>query len=108
MPTRSNAEAVVSGRPSSPGFRQCRLELFETTLRDVREQLVTVAKMPVGSSRADAGDARGVGKGETGRAFLGDQIKGCLQQRLFQIAMVITAFGATSNSLRQLMLKAFT
>ena len=50
--------------------------------------------MPVGRSRADAGDARGVGKGEAGRAFLGDQIKGCLQQRLFQIAMMIAAFGA--------------
>ena len=50
--------------------------------------------MPVGRSRADAGDARGISKGETGRAFLGDQIKGRLQQRLFQIAMMIAAFGA--------------
>src|SRR5258708_27307325 len=71
-----------------------RLEFFKTALRDRGKQFVAIAKMPVGRRRADAGHARGVGKGETGRAFFSDQPEGRLQQGLFQIAVMIAALGA--------------
>ncbi len=58
------------------------------------KQFVTVAKMPVGRRRADAGHPRRIGKGEAGRALFRDQPERCLQQRLFQIAVVIAALGA--------------
>ena len=58
--------------------------------------------MPVRRRRADAGHARGIGKGEAGRALLGDQPEGSLQQGFLQIAVVIAALGA-ALSLRQLM-----
>src|SRR5260370_40971626 len=50
--------------------------------------------MPVGCCRADAGHARGIGKGESGRAFFRDQPERRLQQRLLQIAVVIAALSA--------------
>src|SRR5271168_2075553 len=50
--------------------------------------------MPVRCRRADACHARSIGEGESGRAFFRNQAKGCLQQRLFQIAVVIAALGA--------------
>src|SRR5260370_16810830 len=50
--------------------------------------------MPVGGWGADAGHARGIGKGEAGRAFFRDQPQRRLQQRLFQIAVVVAALGA--------------
>ena len=39
-------------------------------------------------------DARGIGKGEAGRALFRNQAKRCLHQRLFQIAVVVAALGA--------------
>ena len=77
-----------------PGLRQQRLELLEAALRDPGQQFVAVAEMPVGRGGADAGHARGIGEGEAGRALLGDQVERCLQQRLFQIAVMIAALGA--------------
>src|SRR5690349_16972538 len=50
--------------------------------------------MPVGCGGADAGHPRGIGKGESGRALFGDQSERRLQQRLFQIAVMIAALGA--------------
>src|SRR5260370_10045518 len=50
--------------------------------------------MPGGRCGADAGHARGIGKGEAGRAFFRDQPQRRLQQRLFQIAVVVAALGA--------------
>ena len=50
--------------------------------------------MPVGRGGADAGHPRGVGEGEAGRALFGDQAKRRLQQRLFQIAVVVAALAA--------------
>jgi len=50
--------------------------------------------MPIRRGGADAGHARGIGKGKSGRALLRDQIERRLQQRLFQIAVVIAALGA--------------
>ena len=77
-----------------PGLREQRLELLEAALRDAGQQFVAVAEMPVGRGRADAGHARGIGKGETGRALFRDQVERRLQQRLFQIAVMIAALGA--------------
>src|SRR6266852_3778588 len=50
--------------------------------------------MPVWRRRADAGYARGIGKGKTRRAFFRDQPERRLQQRLFQVAVMIAALGA--------------
>ncbi|OIQ66094.1 hypothetical protein GALL_523430 [mine drainage metagenome] len=50
--------------------------------------------MPVWRRRADASHARGIGKGEARRAFFRNQAEGGLQQRLFQIAVMIAALGA--------------
>ena len=80
--------------PVIPGLRQQRLELLEAALGDAGKQFVAVAKMPVRRGRADAGHARGIGKGEAGRAFFGNQPERRLQQRLFQIAVMIAALGA--------------
>ena len=50
--------------------------------------------MPVRRRWADAGHARGIGKGEAGRALLRDQPERRLQQRLFQVPVVVAALGA--------------
>ena len=65
------------------------LEQLETAPRDIGDQRVAVAKMPVGRRRADPGRARRVGKGEPGWAFLRDQVERGVDQRLAQIAVVI-------------------
>ena len=93
MPTRSNAVHRVRAAVV-PGLRQQRLELLEAALGDRGQQFIAIAEMPVGRGGADAGHPRGVGKGETGRAFFGDQAKRRLQQRLFQIAVVVAALAA--------------
>ena len=58
------------------------------------KQFVAVAEMPVRRRGADARHARGIGKGEAGRPLFRDQIERCLQQRLFQIAVMVAALGA--------------
>ena len=93
MPTRSNGGDRVR-TAVIPGLRQQRLELLETTLGDRGQQFVAVAEMPIGRGGTDAGHARGIGKGEAGRALLRDQPERRLQQRLFQIAVMIAALGA--------------
>src|SRR6202011_3248596 len=77
-----------------PGIGQHHLELLETALRDARKQLVAIAEMPVWRCRADARHARGIGKGEPRRTFFRNQAERRLQQRLFQIAVMIAALGA--------------
>src|SRR5262249_10253187 len=77
-----------------PGAGQRRRELLEAALGDGGQQLVAVAKVPVWRRRADAGHARGVGEGEAGRALLPNQVERRLQQRLFQIAVMVAALGA--------------
>jgi hypothetical protein len=79
-----------------PGGRQQCLELLKTALGDAREEFVPVAEVTVRRRRADAGRARGLGEGEAGRSFLGDQVERCLQQRLFQVAVVVSAFAAAA------------
>src|SRR6185295_18632242 len=66
-------------------------KLLEPTPRNVGQQLVAIAKMPVGRGRTDAGPACGFGKGETSRALLGDQLQRRADQRFLQIAVVIAA-----------------
>ena len=68
--------------------------MLKTALRDAGKQFVAIAKMPVGRRRADAGHARGIGERKSGRAFFRDQPERRLQQRLFQIAVMIAALGA--------------
>ena len=88
-----------------PSPRQRRLELLEAAQRHTRHQLVTVAEMPIGRRRADAGKARGLGEGEARRALLGDQLQRGADQRLAQIAVMIAArlVALASSSLPQLM-----
>ena len=50
--------------------------------------------MSVGRGGADTGRPRGIGEGESRRAFFGDQAERRLQQRLLQIAVMIAALGA--------------
>jgi len=82
------------GTPVVPGFRQRRLELLEAALGDAGEQLVAVAEVTVRRGGADAGHARGIGKGKAGRALLPDQVERGLQQRFAQIAVMIAALAA--------------
>ena len=51
-------------------------------------------KCRYGAAGLTPGHPRGIGKGEAGRAFFRDQPERRLQQRLFQIAVMIAALGA--------------
>ena len=66
-------------------------EQLEAAPRDIGDQRVAVAEMPVGCGRTDPGRARGVGKGKSGRSLFGDQVESRLDQRLAQIAVMIAA-----------------
>src|SRR5205814_10701947 len=61
---------------------------------DRGQQFLAITEMPVRRRRADAGHPRGIGEGETGRTLFGDQAECRLQQRLFQIAVMVAALGA--------------
>ncbi len=74
-----------------PGFGERRLELLEAAQRDVRQEFVAVAEMPVRRRRADAGPTGGLRKSEAGRAFFGNQLQRGAQQRLFQVAVMVAA-----------------
>ena len=79
------------GRPPSQALLERRLELCEAAQRDARHQFIAVAKMPVGRGGADAGMARGLGEGETGRAVLGDKVQRGADQRLAQVSVMVAA-----------------
>src|SRR6202020_2479924 len=81
--------AAIVPRRVQRGF-----EHLEAALCDARQQFVAVAKMPVGCGGTDAGRTRGIREGKTRGPLLRDQAECCLQQRLFQIAVVIAALGA--------------
>ena len=74
-----------------PRRGQRRAEQFETAPRHSGDEFITIAEVPIRRSRTDAGPARSIGEGEAGWALLGDQLKRCTQQGLFQIAVVIAA-----------------
>src|SRR6202008_888013 len=90
-----------------PGLRQRLLELLEAALGDGGQQFVAVAEMAIGGRGTDAGHARRIGKGEARRAFLGDQVESGLEQRLFQIAVVIAALAAAALILAPAHVKGF-
>src|SRR5215203_3893113 len=52
--------------------------------------------MAIGGRWADAGPARGIGEGESGGPFLGDQFEGGANQRLLQVAVMVSARSAAA------------
>src|SRR5262249_45252618 len=74
-----------------PGAAQAFLEQLETAACDIGKQRLAVAKMPIGSGRADPGRAGSIGEGKPRRPLLGDQVERGADQRLAQIAVVIAA-----------------
>ena len=73
------------------GARQRGFELLESAQRDIGQQIVAVAEVAIRRRRADAGPARGIGKGEAGGALLRNQFEGGTHERFAQIAVVIAA-----------------
>src|SRR5262249_6788382 len=59
--------------------------------RAVRDQGLPVAVMPIGRGRADPGGAGGFREGEAGETALGNEVECRPDQRLAQIAVMITA-----------------
>jgi hypothetical protein len=55
------------GHAVLPGRLERRLKLLEATPRDIGEQLLTVAEMPVGRRRANPRRRRRLREGEPGR-----------------------------------------
>ena len=74
-----------------PCLGQCGFELAEPAQGHTGEQLVAIAKMPVGRGRTDAGGACRLGKGEAARPLFGDQVKRGPHQGFFEIAVMIAA-----------------
>jgi hypothetical protein len=64
---------------------------LEAVAGELGKKRIAVAKVPVGCGGADAGEPRGLGEAEAGRAVLLDQIARRLEQDLLQIAVVIGA-----------------
>jgi hypothetical protein len=58
---------------------------------DVSHQFVAVAKVAIGRRRADSGLARGFGECGSGRPLGRDQFQRRADQRLAQVAVVISA-----------------
>ena len=86
-----------------PGLGERRLELLEAAQRDVRQEFVTVAEVPIGRRRADTGPTGGLCKRESGGAFFGNEFQRGAQQRLFQVAVVVATWPDRPPSLDQLM-----
>src|SRR6516164_4556455 len=74
-----------------PGAVEMRSKQLEPAPRDVGDQRVAVTEMAIGGGGADPGPARGIGKGKPCRALFCNQVEGGLDQRLAQIAVVISA-----------------
>src|SRR6516162_7355388 len=66
-------------------------EPLESAQCDISEKFIAITEMAIGRSRAHARPPGGLGKGEACRSFLRDQFQGGAQQRLFQVAVVVTA-----------------
>ena len=84
------------GTAAVPGRRKHGLELIKAAPRHVGQQLVAVAKMPVGRRRADPRPARRFREGKAGRTLLRDQFQRGADQGLLEIAVVIAAGTRTS------------
>ena len=96
------ADALERGegvRPAViPGAFEMRREQLEAAQRDIGDQRLAVAEMPVWRGRANPRRAGGLGESEPGGALARDQIERRLDQRLPQIAVVIAAALARSGS----------
>src|SRR5262249_18399435 len=77
--------------PAVPGTLELGAEQVEALARDVRDQGLPVAVMPIGRGRADPGGAGGFREGEAGETALGNEVECRPDQRLAQIAVMITA-----------------
>ena len=60
--------------PLVPGPRQWTFEELKAATRDVDQELVAIAKVPIGRRGAHPGKASGLGKGEAGRPLFRDQL----------------------------------
>src|SRR6185503_17926103 len=74
-----------------PGLGERGGEGLEAALRDVGQERVTVAVVPIRRGRADTGPTRRVRKGEAGRPLLRNQFKRGAHQSFLEIAVVIAA-----------------
>ena len=82
-PPPARLEEVIATHPLEGGLRigtaliPGLLEIFreepKTTDRNIGQKLIAIAEMTIRRGGTDAGHPRRVGKGEAGRAFLGDQ-----------------------------------
>src|SRR5215471_16543321 len=81
--------------PFIPGFGEYACKLLEATPRNIGEQRVAIAKMPIRRGRANTRPARRVGEGEAGRPFLRDQLKRSAHQGFLETAVVIAARSGT-------------
>src|SRR6478735_5824270 len=75
-----------------PRFGQRGLELAEPAQGHTGEQLVAIAKMPIGRGRTDARRARRLRKGKAARPLFGDQVERGPHQGLLEIAVMIAAW----------------
>ena len=73
----------------------CFIEVIRKTLeakaRNLGHQLLAVAEMTIGRRGADACGTGGLGNREAGRSLLTDKAQRALDERLSQIAMMISA-----------------
>ena len=90
-PTEVSKCSERIGTAAVPGLPQGSLELLETAPRDIGQELVAVAEVPIRSCGAHAGPAGCLREGDPCRPFLRDQDQRGPDQRLLEIAMVITA-----------------
>src|SRR5262245_52957763 len=79
-----------------PGFGEHACKFLEATPRNIGEQRVAIAKMPIRRGRANTRPARRVGEGEASRPLLRDQLKRSAHQGFLEIAVVIAAWSGTS------------
>src|SRR5882672_4761621 len=74
-----------------PGARERNFELLEATQRNAPQELIAIAKVAIGCSRAHAGPTRSLRKSESARPLFGNQLKRGAYQRLLQIAVMVAA-----------------
>src|SRR5262249_58457195 len=79
------------GAPVIPGACELGAEALESLARDVGDEILAVAIVPVGCGRAHSRGARRLREGEARQPALGDEIERRPDQRLAQIAVMIAA-----------------
>jgi len=83
--------------PGDGGTRQRLGEQVEAAPRHVDQEIVAVTEMPVRRRRAHARRARRFREREAARPFLRNEIERRLDQRFFQVAVVIAARAAVAR-----------